>query len=113
MCLIHRDVCPKPSTHANSGCRSTVQHPPLTSYLFADYPLTFLRRFAETDWEKTSLKPYVALLDAHNKSLMEETRRRKRGDKGADMSTSEFFISSAITPGCCFIVQPLTGDLGW
>jgi hypothetical protein len=34
------------------------------------------------DWEKTSLKPYIDLLDKHALSLMEEVRidRRKTGD---------------------------------
>ncbi|KAL4244430.1 DNA primase small subunit [Abortiporus biennis] len=36
-----------------------------------------------SDWEKTSLKPYVELLDKHVSSLMEEVRRSKRG---ADLS---------------------------
>lgn len=30
------------------------------------------------DWEKTSLKPYIDLLDKHVLSLMEEVRREKR-----------------------------------
>ena len=34
------------------------------------------------DWEKTSLKPYIDLLDKHALSLMEEVRkdRRKTGN---------------------------------
>lgn len=30
------------------------------------------------DWEKTSLKPYIDILDRHAKGLMEEVRRSKR-----------------------------------
>lgn len=30
------------------------------------------------DWERTSLKPYVDMLDQHARGLMDETRRRKR-----------------------------------
>jgi len=30
------------------------------------------------DWEKTSLKPYIDLLDKHALSLMEEVRKEKR-----------------------------------
>jgi len=73
----------------------------LTSYMFAD-----LRRVTETDWEKTSLKPYVVLLDAHNKALMEETRRRKRGDKSTNVATSgSLSLLSAVDFGCCFITH--------
>ena len=72
----------------NSGDRSIVQNHCLTSYVFADPSPHFLYRAAAIDWERTSLKPYVALLDAHNKALMEETRRRKRGDKDVNMTTS-------------------------
>jgi len=57
--------------------------------VFADRLPSFLRLAAGVDWEKTSLKPYVALLDAHGKTLMEEARRRKRGDKSANLTTSE------------------------
>ncbi|KAF7795624.1 hypothetical protein EIP86_006789 [Pleurotus ostreatoroseus] len=32
-----------------------------------------------SDWEKTSLKPYVQMLDKHALALMEEVRRSKRG----------------------------------
>lgn len=36
-----------------------------------------------SDWEKTSLKPYVEMLDKHALALMEEVRRVKR-ERGAD-----------------------------
>ncbi|KAJ7039207.1 hypothetical protein C8F04DRAFT_1087506 [Mycena alexandri] len=36
-----------------------------------------------SDWERTSLKPYVDMLDKHNQRIMEEVRKEKRG---ADMS---------------------------
>jgi hypothetical protein len=65
-------------------------------YVFANCPPPFLHRTAGIDWEKTSLKPYVALLDAHNKALMEETRRRKRGDRNMDVTTSGSFSSLAV-----------------
>ena len=58
-------------------------------YVLADHLPLSLRLAAGVDWEKTSLKPYVALLDAHCKALMEEARRRKRGDKDANVTTSE------------------------
>ncbi|KAJ6495604.1 hypothetical protein C8R47DRAFT_1176164 [Mycena vitilis] len=32
-----------------------------------------------SDWERTSLKPYVDMLDKHNQKIMEEVRRGKRG----------------------------------
>ena len=31
------------------------------------------------DWEKTSLKPYVEMMDKHALALMEEVRQSKRG----------------------------------
>lgn len=31
------------------------------------------------DWEKTSLKPYVEILDKHALGLMEQLRRDRRG----------------------------------
>ena len=77
-----------PFTHKllSSEYRSTSL---LTSYVFTDHFPPSPHFITKTDWEKTSLRPYVALLDAHNKALMEETRRRKRGDKNTDTSTSE------------------------
>ncbi|KAI0090465.1 prim-pol domain-containing protein [Irpex rosettiformis] len=36
-----------------------------------------------SDWEKTSLKPYVDMMDKHAQALMEEVRKTKRG---ADLS---------------------------
>ena len=72
-----------------SRCRSYRQCPSLIFCLLADRLPPFLRLAVGVDWEKTSLKPYVALLDAHCKALMEEARRRKRGDKDADVTTSE------------------------
>ncbi|KAJ3511223.1 hypothetical protein NLJ89_g4221 [Agrocybe chaxingu] len=33
---------------------------------------------SHSDWEKTSLKPYVDLLDKHSQSLMDEVRKEKR-----------------------------------
>jgi DNA primase small subunit len=33
-----------------------------------------------SDWEKTSLKPYVDMMDKHALALMEEVRRNKRGN---------------------------------
>lgn len=77
--------------HAISGLPGAILHP-LTSYAFTDHSPPFPHRAAEIDWEKTSLKPYIALLDAHNKALMEETRRRKRGGKDTEISTSVFSI---------------------
>ncbi|KZT70049.1 prim-pol domain-containing protein [Daedalea quercina L-15889] len=38
-----------------------------------------------SDWQKTSLKPYVDMLDRHVAALMDETRRAKR-DAGPDRS---------------------------
>ena len=52
------------------------------------------------------MKPYVALLDAHNKALMEETRRRKRGDKNTNVTTSGSpSLLFAVNFGCCFITH--------
>ena len=42
------------------------------------------------DWEKTSLKPYVDLLDKHALSLMEEVRKEKR-KTGIPLSNTFFF----------------------
>lgn len=36
-----------------------------------------------SDWERTSLKPYVEMLERHNQGIMDEMRNEKRG---ADMS---------------------------
>ncbi|KAJ7188511.1 hypothetical protein C8R46DRAFT_23117 [Mycena filopes] len=36
-----------------------------------------------SDWERTSLKPYIEMLDKHNQRIMEEVRKEKRG---ADLS---------------------------
>ncbi|PSR80618.1 hypothetical protein PHLCEN_2v6687 [Hermanssonia centrifuga] len=41
-----------------------------------------------SDWEKTSLKPYVELMDRHVLALMEEVRKSKRG-AGSSQSSSE------------------------
>ncbi|CAA7259208.1 unnamed protein product [Cyclocybe aegerita] len=35
---------------------------------------------SHSDWEKTSLKPYVDLLDRHSQGLMDEVRKEKRKD---------------------------------
>lgn len=80
----------------------------LTSRVITNRLPPFPHCAVETDWEKTSLKPYVALLDAHNKALMDETRRRKRGDKNVEISTSEH--PSAMSFVCCFVGQSLTRD---
>ncbi|KAJ7287392.1 hypothetical protein C8J57DRAFT_1283783 [Mycena rebaudengoi] len=37
-----------------------------------------------SDWERTSLKPYVDMLDKHNLKIMEEVRRGKREAEGTD-----------------------------
>lgn len=37
----------------------------------------------ETDWERTSLKKYVDMLDTHVKGLMDEVRRVKREQGGS------------------------------
>lgn len=79
---------------------------------FTDRLPPFLRVAAGVDWEKTSLKPYVAMLDAHSKALMEDARRRKRGDKNANMTTSGSpAIFSGIDFGCCSVEQSLMGNL--
>ncbi|KAJ7874722.1 hypothetical protein B0H14DRAFT_3437527 [Mycena olivaceomarginata] len=49
------------------------------------YPILFLRFTSDVDWERTSLKPYVDMLDRHNQSIMDEARKEKRG-ASADMS---------------------------
>ena len=41
------------------------------------------------DWEKTSLKPYVDILEAHNLALMDEERRAKR-DAAVSMGECSF-----------------------
>lgn len=79
--------------------------------MFADRLPPFLRLAVGVDWEKTSLKPYVALLDAHSKGLMEEARRRKRGDKNANVTTSEPAIFPTTTFGSCFVERSLTRSL--
>ena len=35
------------------------------------------------DWERTSLKPYVDMLERHSMGLMEEVRRSKLGKPGS------------------------------
>ena len=42
---------------------------------------TFRVRYSRDviDWERTSLKPYVEMMDRHALALMEEVRRSKRG----------------------------------
>lgn len=44
----------------------------------------FLRNQAniKADWERTSLKPYVDMLDDHVRGLMDEVRRIKREEEG-------------------------------
>lgn len=45
---------------------------------------------ATTDWEKTSLKPYIDMLDQHTRGLMEEVRRLKREQGGSFSTTAQF-----------------------
>ena len=52
-------------------------------FFFFLWLLLFLR---VTDWEKTSLKPYVDMLNQHASELMDETRRLKR-ETGSCLST--------------------------
>lgn len=40
------------------------------------------------DWEKTSLKPYVEMLDRHAAALMDETRQAARNGMGMLFSAS-------------------------
>lgn len=40
--------------------------------------LSSKRCSSTADWERTSLKPYVEILDAHARNLMGEVRRRRR-----------------------------------
>jgi DNA primase small subunit len=42
-------------------------------------PTLFLYFTSDVDWERTSLKPYVDMLDRHNQSIMDEARKEKRG----------------------------------
>lgn len=38
--------------------------------------------FVVADWERTSLKPYVEMLERHSLGLMEEVRKSKIGKTG-------------------------------
>jgi hypothetical protein len=42
------------------------------------------------DWEKTSLKPYVEILDKHALGLMEQLRRDRRGTGSYFVLAPEF-----------------------
>lgn len=37
----------------------------------------------DVDWERTSLKPYVDMLERHSTGLMEEVRKSKLGKPGS------------------------------
>ena len=115
ICLIPNAIDLSSTQSPVSG--DIIQHLHLTSCAFADCFPPFLRCAAGADWEKTSLKPYVAMLDAHSKALMEETRRRKRGDKNTNMTTSKSpAMFAVIDLGCCFVERSLTRAslrLGW
>lgn len=37
----------------------------------------------DVDWERTSLKPYLDMLERHSMGLMEEVRRSKLGKPGS------------------------------
>ena len=45
-----------------------------------------------SDWERTSLKPYVDMLDKHVMALMEETRKVKQKTGTACSSESSLFV---------------------
>jgi hypothetical protein len=48
------------------------------------------------DWEKTSLKPYVDLLDKHALSLMEEVRKEKRKTGNSLSAMKVFFFDRRV-----------------
>ncbi len=52
------------------------------------------------DWERTSLKPYVEMLDKHVMGLMEETRKSKQ-----KMGASYTLAASSVADSC--------SDLSW
>ncbi|KAJ6497848.1 hypothetical protein C8R45DRAFT_142111 [Mycena sanguinolenta] len=56
---------------------------PTVNQLLRELDTTAENAEHHSDWERTSLKPYVDMLDRHNQRIMEEVRRDKRG---ADMS---------------------------
>lgn len=41
------------------------------------------KTMCHVDWERTSLKPYVDMLERHSMGLMEEVRRSKIGKTGS------------------------------
>lgn len=41
--------------------------------------LHFLKASGQSDWEHTSLKPYVEMLERHTSAIMNDVRERKRG----------------------------------
>ena len=46
-----------------------------------------------TDWEKTSLKPYVDILNQHTSRLVEKTRLEKRAE-------GDYFCFAVLPSGC-------------
>ncbi|KAF7375957.1 DNA primase [Mycena sanguinolenta] len=56
---------------------------PTVNQLIRELDTTAENAEHHSDWERTSLKPYVDMLDRHNQRIMEEVRRDKRG---GDMS---------------------------
>lgn len=53
------------------------------------------------DWEKTSLKPYVDLLDNHTMRILEEVRRNKRSSEIIILSVVYPLISLQTSAGDC------------
>ncbi|KAF8170251.1 hypothetical protein K438DRAFT_1854285 [Mycena galopus ATCC 62051] len=74
-----RIVCPSTPSASRSSTRSR----PTVDQLLSELDTGAENGEHHSDWERTSLKPYVDMLDRHNQSIMEEVRREKRG---ADMS---------------------------
>jgi DNA primase small subunit len=46
------------------------------------------------DWEKTSLKPYVEMLDRHTTGLMEDVRRARRANYNGELDALAAYILS-------------------
>ena len=54
------------------------------SFFLENLAVDYMNGFV--DWEKTSLKPYIDLLDKHALSLMEEVRKEKRKTGNLNLS---------------------------
>ena len=62
------------------------------------------------DWERTSLKPYVEMLDRHGVELMEEVRRVKR-ERGTGTCIRIAFTLSRISAFTSRLGQTCRGDI--